>query len=266
MNYSLLEKSHRENQLDSLRILYRNKLSDLNKVRVKVTDSEKRLKVIHEKFEKSNQLNIALQHHLDRMRQLLSDSKAQITFEEDYRLRTNYYISQMSKQSGSTTMALDWRSYKGVIVSPDCLQIQRDRAAGLMLELSRSGFLCFAFSEDTIGDMERISDGFYKFKNEVFLLKWLQAQSVIPMVLCSSIQQSAWFDLIEEKILWYDLCGPENIFLGDDASSKLRHYDLLKQAKYVTYADSSFKKYLYARKDAFFLDANESGHLKMRFN
>jgi hypothetical protein len=269
-SFAIRVQNHQELQLDALRELYRKRLLELNRLKAVEIEKENTLNMLRSLTEEKSQTIHVLKQHLIVMSQMLESVEMRVSYDQDYSQRQQYYI-QFSRNEYVRSEILDslekkWKNYKGVIVSPDGLRFQNERVKGFLEKLSEAGFLCFSFNEKIELDVVRIAVGYYEYKDEVLLLDWLMRQQIAPKVLCTWVLQSAWFDLLKSKTIWYDICENENVLGGLDASSKLKHYDLLKQAALVTYSDKKLKRHVSSRRDAVLLGSNQPEYIVNMFN
>lgn len=261
----LTEQQHHELQLDAWREVCRKRQLELNALKLAIVDAEKSIHIRRKAVEGKRQRAQALQQHLDQMSQLLIDNGARVSYERDYAQRQHYYqFTAPSELDGGAEafrpLSAAWRSYRGVIVSPDGLQFQNGRIQSALRALAGEGFLCIAFNQEVGAAIEASAEeGYYEFRDEILLLNWLTEQGIAPTVLCTWVFQSSWFDLLDSATIWYDICDHEDVLWGMDASARLKHYDLLKQSAVVTYSDKSWKRYAGPRKDAVYLDTDEIG-------
>lgn len=262
-----MDQSHHNLQLDALRELYRKHLSELNSLRVTEVDTKNIVDRLRKDIEKNSQVMDGLQQHMYSKSLLIENARVNVSFEQDYIQRQTYYTAHkidLNNEYGE--LLQEWHRYKGIIVSPEGPPTQYERSASLLSELAKEGFLCLQFNLETEGNLEFISDGSYKYKNELLLLNWLTTQHIMPVILCTSVHQSAWFDLIDEKSIWYDISNLEDYLLGEDASARLKHYNLIKIAALITYSNLKWKKSIWGRKDAIFLDSNQTNYLDSILN
>ncbi|CAH1223737.1 hypothetical protein PAECIP111893_05036 [Paenibacillus plantiphilus] len=266
----LTEQQHHELQLDALREVCRKRQLELNELKLASADAEKSIHIRRKAVEGKLQTVQALQQHLNRMSQLLIDNAARVSYERDYEQRQQYYkYTDPSEVDAKAFRPLSaaWRSYRGVIVSPDGLRFQNGRIQSALRALAGAGFLCIAFNQEVGAAVEpSAEEGYYEFRDEIMLLNWLTEQGIKPIVLCTWVLQSSWFDLLDSATIWYDICEHEDVLWGMDASARLKHYDLLKQSTVVTYSDKKWKRYAGPRKDAVYLDSDGIGEAVIRLS
>lgn len=261
----LTEQHHHELQLDAWREVCRKRQLELNELKRASADAEKSIDKRREAIEGKLRTAQALQQHWDRMAQLLSDNAARVSYDRDYAQRQHYYkYTDLSELDGDAEafkpLSAIWKSYRGVIVSPDGLRFQNGRIQSALRALAGEGFLCIAFNQEVGAAIEPSAEaGYYEFRDEILLLNWLTEQGIAPTVLCTWVFQSSWFDLLGSATVWYDICDHEDVLWGMDASARLKHYDLLKQAAIVTFSDKKWKRYVGPRKDAVYLDSDGIG-------
>lgn len=264
---ALLEQSHQEVQLDALRRLHGRKLIELNERRRDARNLGLTVKELSDAVKEKGRKAVELEQHIQRMSQLLEHKKQLVSYESEYEQRQSYYIQESGRiDSGlyPNIFVAKHTAYKGIIVAPDGLRFQSERISGLLRKLAEDGYLCFSFNVGIHEAIECGADGFYEYKDEALLLIWLAEQETSPTILCTWVLQSAWFDLLKNKTIWYDVCDHEDVLWGTDAMSKLKHYGLLKEAGLVTYSNKKRKKYIAARKDAIELESRSDEHAVSR--
>jgi hypothetical protein len=262
-NLALLEQGHQEVQLDALRRMHGAKLIELNERRRDARNLGQSVKELSDGVKGKEQQAVALEQHIQRMSQLLERKKQLASYESEYEQRQRYYIQESERVDAKLfpdVSRAKRNSCKGVIVAPDGLRFQSDRISDLLKGLADDGYLCFSFNVDLNEVIERGADGFYEYKDEALLLGWLTKQKIAPTILCTWVLQSAWFDLLPNKTIWYDVCDHEDVLWGMDATSRLKHYGLLKEAGLVTYSNRNWKKYVAARQDAIELESRSDKH------
>ncbi|XID91170.1 hypothetical protein ACF3MZ_22010 [Paenibacillaceae bacterium WGS1546] len=259
---ALLAQSHQERQLDALRELYRGKRFELHRLKSAAIERESFAAGLRDSIRKKRLAIDALERNIQDMSRLLESKAAQVSYEDDYRQRQSYYIQaaeQADPAAGCPETFPSMRQrYKGVIVAPDGLRFQGGRIAEMLNGLAEDGFLCFSFQADVDGAEACLAEGCVAYNDEAFLLRWLKERGIAPTILCTWVLQAAWFDLLASRTIWYDICEHEDLLWGADASARLKHYELLKEARLVTYSDRKWRKYTVARQDAVAL---ESGNL-----
>ncbi|WP_372632829.1 hypothetical protein [Cohnella sp.] len=265
---AFLQQSHQERQLDALRELYGSRRLELQRLKRAAAEMERDAARRREAIREKQREIEALQLHVQSLSRLLDAQTSQVSYDSDYRQRRQYYtdVSRRIDPAIACPGAMPRLkgSHRGVVVAPDGLRFQNGRISALLKGLAEAGFLCLAFTDraEAAGRVgQQAPDGYYEFDDEALLLRWLLEQEVAPTVLCTWVLQAAWFDLLPSKTIWYDLCEHEDQLWGMDASSRLKHYALLKEAGLVTYSDKRWRKYAAARKDAFALETGSLARL-----
>lgn len=191
-------------------------------------------------------------------------------YAEEYESRQRYYRASLAGYSsfswqelGQTSPAED----QLVIIVPDSIAYDRARIAWLFEKLAAEGVLCFQHTPGLAARQFHLhGSGFYEFSDEALMLAWLQHYSVRPVVLCNWVLQAAWFELLPDPVLWYDICENEGM-LFIDADSKLKHWELLEQAALITYAEERHHHLTYYRKErACLLSSREDTGLRTVLN
>ncbi|WP_138754955.1 hypothetical protein [Paenibacillus sinopodophylli] len=262
---SLLDQGHQELQLDALRELHRSKVSQLLELNETVKEMEIEIKHRRAELEKTKNKNYDLEHMLESDKQIVKRQEQIVKYEKEYSNRQLYYIQASenvdSSLFGFESFLLKNKDRTNIVVVPDGIKFKSNRMSELLQSLSERGFLCIAFNGSLENGLAENVNGYYEFKDEALLLKWLNKYKITPIVLCTWVLQSAWYDLLISKRIWYDICEEEDFLWGIDASARLKHYEILKQAEVVTYSDFKRKKHTLARKDALLLTINNVNSL-----
>lgn len=265
-----LEQKHQELQLSAVKVKYTKKLDFLKKIIIEKKEAETRLEALRDEEKGKLHLIESLEQHANRMSQVLQSKKNFIPYETHYEQRRLYYTEapQTIDPTGDFPRDLTSRlKYcRGIVVSPDGLRFQGDRLETLLKNLAQLGFLCFSFHNEMEKRVERVEESYFQYKDEPLLLSWLRKERISPIVLCSWVLQSAWFDLLGKKTIWYDINDHEDVLWGIDAKSRLKHYELVKSSEVVTYSDKKWKKYAAYRKDALLLISDEADKNTMFLN
>ncbi len=260
-----LEQSHQELQLDALRELHRSKGRELHRLKRATAELEREAAGRRDAVREKQRQIEALRTHVQSLSLMLEDQEPRVSYDSDYRQRRRYYMDASRRIDPAVAspggLPRTSAGHRGIIVAPDGLRFQSERIPGLLKGLAKEGFLCFAFDDRADGFVPGLPEGYCEFNDEAFLLSWLIEQEISPTILCTWVLQAAWFDLLPSKTIWYDLCEHEDQLWGMDASARLKHYGLLKEAGLVTYSDKRWSKYAAARKDAIAL---ESGGISQR--
>jgi uncharacterized protein YdcH (DUF465 family) len=205
----------------------------------------------------NNVVNLLQQR--DSLKDQLEKHKKSI-YETDYLTRRTYYMAHIQSAEQSTEQKSKVNQIlqickktkaKGMIVSPETLPYENQRVQKLLQLVSQNGYLCFecrAKRNEADDFIEKVNDHHYIINEEYTLLPALRDQRCI--VLATWVLQSAWFDLLPTKELWYDLCAPEKELFWEDAGMKLEHWKSLSTSSIVSYYDEAVKYLTYYRQDA----------------
>ncbi|MBW7452785.1 hypothetical protein ACFOLF_24240 [Paenibacillus sepulcri] len=260
-NFYMKEQEHQEQQLDALTEVYRKRLEELHELMAAKPEAESKLRLLHNAKEELQRNIEAEQLHQSQMAHSIQNALIRVSYDVEYKQRQQYYqsfsLSVDSETSLISTLTNKGRNYKGIIVSPDGLIFKNNRQKTLLKSLAEMGFLCFCFNHALDSSIEHREGSLYEYKDELVLLEWLKSERIKPVVLCTWVLQSAWFDLLEYKTIWYDICDHEDVLWGTNALSRLKHYDLVITADLVTFSDRRWKKYTAARNDSVLLDPAE---------
>ncbi|MWC28292.1 hypothetical protein [Paenibacillus sp. MMS18-CY102] len=227
--------SHLLNQTDAVQQLYRRELREKAKLNDsvetlsgEVSNKERAAAVARSKVE-------ALRAEHSRINAALEAKQNSSNFETEYANRQAYYYSYKqckSKLAAGVVNRLE--NYKGVIIAPDGIEIHEPRIARWLKGLANSGYLCFQYMPD-IEQGYVNKQGVIQYNNEVDLLRWVLDRQIQPIILCTWVLQSAWYELLGQPTIWYDILALEDLRLwGHDAGGKLKHLELLRSAAVVT--------------------------------
>lgn len=254
VTYSLSKQLHREIELDSLRQIYSKMMVQLREINFNKLQQQFFLKDLQTTIEKLQQKKSALEDQLNLVVQQIQQAENKLRYETEYKQRQTYYrliLQQPLDLSQSSFHSIQSRGYKGVIVSPDGIPFQHERIQSLLSIMAHGGYLCFYFNSHASKDVEQVDEGLLQYNNEISLLRWVLANSCSPIVLCTWVLQAAWFDLLDSKSIWYDVCDREDVlFRKDDPGILLKHFEQVRQADLVSYSDTQMKKFVSLRKDA----------------
>jgi len=264
LGWKLMDQDHFIIQHDSFIRLHRKRLTKLNETIALSNKKRQELSALQARSEeKAKELN-ELQITLMRFDQIKEQARGAVKYNEDYKSRQMYYIKAIETISEASLDDLTRRiipqgkERTRIIVSPDGIRLQEGRSKALLRQLASQKTICFMFDDSICEDIKEESKGSYLFKSEPLLLRWLMNMEIKPVVLSNWVLQAAWYDLLPEKTIWYDICDDENILWGLDAESRLQHFERLRTATLVTYSDRRWKKYAAMRKNAVFLPLYES--------
>ncbi|GEM_PF-1525469 len=258
---AFLQQSHQERQLDALGELNRSRRVELRNLKRTAEEMDREAAARRDAIREKQREIEALRLQVQSLSQLLETRTARVSYDSDYRQRRQYYMEASRRIDPATSLASMMprlrASHKGVVVAPDGLRFSDGRVSALLKGLANEGFVCLAYADrGGSGSAEAdMPDGYYEFEDEAALLGWLIERKIAPTILCTWVLQAAWFDLLPAKTIWYDLCEHEDLLWGMDASARLKHYELLKEAGLVTYSDKRWRPYAAARKDAFALES-----------
>ncbi|WP_145323831.1 hypothetical protein [Paenibacillus xylanexedens] len=247
-----LDQEHLEIQLDKLKSVYKKKTLEIINLEKETETILKKLTNMDLQInDRAENLQI-LQIQVESLEISLNNARLQVPYENDYTNRKHYY--QATYDSVDTQcfrrIPLENGQLKQVIISLDGMDFQIKRANELLGDLANRDYVCFHFERDIEKDVECISENNYVYKSEVQLLSWLKSVNIVPLILVNSVQQTALLDLIEEKYIWYDVCNNSDLLWGEQAASKLKHFELLEAADLVTYSDRKWKRYTLLRHDS----------------
>jgi len=257
---AFLQQSHQERQLDALGELSRSRRLELHRLKRTAEEMDRDAAARREAVREKQREIEALRLQVQSLSQLLESRTARVSYDSDYRQRRQYYMEASRRIDPATSLASEMlrlgASHKGVVVAPDGLRFSDGRVSALLKGLANEGFVCLTYADrGNRSSGTDMPDGYYEFGDEAALLGWLIERKIAPTILCTWVLQAAWFDLLPAKTIWYDLCEHEDLLWGMDASARLKHYELLKEAGLVTYSDKRWRPYAAARKDAFALES-----------
>lgn len=247
-----LNQEHLEIQLENLKSVYKKKTFDIIKLEKKTEAILENLTNIDLEINGYMQELQILQVQIDGMEIPLNNARSQVPFENDYLNRKSYYQAAYESVDPEcfNLIGLENEKLMKVIISLDGLDFQIKRASELMEDLAEREYVCFHFERDIENDVERISENNYAYKSEVQLLSWLKSINIVPLILVNFVQQTALLDLIDKKYIWYDICNDGDLLWGEQATSKMKHFELLEVADMVTYSDRRWKRYTLSRNDS----------------
>ncbi|MGL4912223.1 MAG: glycosyltransferase [Romboutsia sp.] len=148
--------------------------------------------------------------------------------------------------------------YKCIVVYPIAIKWEpMQRPQYILEDLAKKGYLCFFIDGDYESAQynlnkctvyEKKSVNLYNVFDEKALLYALQTYN--PIVLCTWIIQLKWINLLPNKFIWYDILDKIENFsqYNDDYLNK--HENLIKNADFVSYKDTTLKQYVKNRIDA----------------
>lgn len=172
---------------------------------------------------------------------------SEATVQAEDAAKQEYYSSFLkgpfSPESLEILNIINKHRYKAIIIYPELDDDEpHKRAQQLLKELALSGYLCF-FCKPTKKDyhIAEIADHLFVLNKQEYLLPILRSQAVV--VLCNSILQMSWANLLPHKFLWYDVVSTPS---DDNVLEK----KLLREANFVTYSANQLKQYLLVRSDA----------------
>ncbi len=257
---AFLQQSHQERQLDALGELSRSRRLELHRLKRTAEEMDRDAAARREAVREKQREIEALRLQVESLSQLLESRTARVSYDSDYRQRRQYYMEASRRIDPATSLASEMlrlgASHKGVVVAPDGLRYSDGRVSALLKGLANEGFVCLTYADrGNRSSSTDMPDGYYEFEDEAALLGWLIERKIAPTILCTWVLQAAWFDLLPAKTIWYDLCEHEDLLWGMDASARLKHYELIKEAGLVTYSDKRWRPYAAARKDAFALES-----------
>lgn len=200
----------------------------------------------------------SLEQYFERMARVLERHSGQVAYEQDYERRQQYYLERMQLTGGNEggmELPEDIAPFKGIIIAPDGIRVGGHRTSELLSRLAESGCLCLYFDPEASNSPGLEENGYRVYNDESALLRWLLANKIAPVVVCTGVQQAAWFDLLPQKAIWYDVCASENELWGVSPAARFKHFELLAEAHVVTYSQKSWRRYVMARKDAIALES-----------
>lgn len=181
------------------------------------------------------------------------------SYEHEYSARQSYYKLSLGEYD-----CFDWhkanalsRPKHPIVVLPDSISYGDKRTDNLFERLSVLGAICFqhhpSVAAHTFASHAR---GFYTFSDEVYLLAWLLHHRISPIVLCNWVLQAAWYDLIPDVKLWYDIFEGEAYLFHHRTDHKLKHWSLLREARAVSHSAENNRYLAYYRKDAQYIPSD----------
>lgn len=148
--------------------------------------------------------------------------------------------------------------YKGIVVYPIAVKWNpMQRPQYILKDLAKKGYLCFFIDGDyeyaqynlnKCNIYEKKDTNLYTVFDEKALLYALQTYN--PIVLCTWIIQLKWINLLPNKFIWYDILDKIENFSQYDDDYLNKHENLIKNADFVSYKDTTLQTYAKDRIDA----------------
>ncbi|MBD0382457.1 hypothetical protein [Paenibacillus sedimenti] len=243
-------------QLDAYKMAYRKKMNELHQMKRHIQIKQEHIDARMKEIGQKQQLTLHLEQERESIRAQAAALSTGTTYEQEYDARQQYYKLSRSLANDSELYLqhLASATYKGIVVSPDTLPFKHNRIQQLLLSLSREGYLIFEFrTSDSEFKLQQLHSNYYTFSDEAFMLGILEVLQDEPIILCSWVLQCAWYDLLPNRKIWYDICDSPDRLWGSNKAAQLKHWDLLSHSEWISYADESYKHLTYYRKDAHFI-------------
>ena len=169
----------------------------------------------------------------------------------------DYYKKSISDEFHNDKGVLKIRkliaNIKPILVYPEAVTWEpQQRPQHLIREFANNGYICFFVDSSQKQLITEIQEGLYLINNEKTLLNALKSESIL--IYCSWFGQTPFINMIENKVLWYDILDRIEFFSHYDENAQKTHDILVKNADIVTYSAQLLKKYTNNRSDAVLIE------------
>lgn len=184
---------------------------------------------------------------------LLEDRQSWTLYQREYQARHQYYREFAEKVGAEDTgelRTLLQRQDRPLLISPETLPACRERVQELLRIGASQGYLCIdcvSRGPEEQFRIEEIAPHVHRINEEARLLPLLRKRPVT--VLSTWVLQKAWYDVLSDVTVWYDLCADPSILFGPDPEMSLEHWERLRTAKIVSYAELEHRVLTYFRKE-----------------